>query len=341
MRKKVLEVQDLKVSFHTYSGEVQAVRGVSFDLFEEETIAIVGESGSGKSVTAKSLMKLIHDPGEIKPSSKVFINDANILEYNTKKLNEFRGTIVSMIFQDALASLNPTKRVGYQVAQSLKLHTDLSNTEINTRVLEMMNQVNIPAPERRIRQYPHEFSGGMRQRVMIAMALINNPKILIADEPTTALDVTVQAQILKLIKKMQVQNKMSVIMITHDLGVVAGMAERVLVMYGGMIVESGTTRDIFYNPKHPYTWALLNSVPKLNSDKSEELYSIKGSPPDLLSPPAGCPFAPRCEHRMGICNRLMPPKYSSEDQHTVSCWLMNDKAPKVDLFKRIEVGYNG
>lgn len=341
MRKKVLEVQDLQVSFHTYSGEVKAVRGVSFDLFEEETIAIVGESGSGKSVTAKSMMKLIHDPGEIKPCSKVYMNGSNILDYTTKQLNDFRGTMVSMIFQDALASLNPTKRVGYQVAQSLKLHTKLSKKEIDKRVLEMMKQVNIPVPENRVRQYPHEFSGGMRQRVMIAMALINNPKILIADEPTTALDVTVQAQIINLIKSMQKKNNMSVIMITHDLGVVAGMSDRVLVMYGGTIVESGTTREIFYNSKHPYTWALLNSVPKLDSDKAVELYSIKGSPPDLLAPPAGCPFAPRCEHRMGICNRLMPPKYDVGNGHTASCWLLNEKAPKIDLFKGNEVGNNG
>lgn len=337
MSKKLLEVNNLCVSFKTYSGEVQAVRDVSFDLMEGETIAIVGESGSGKSVTSKAIMQLIHEPGIIKEGSSVKLDNQELIGLSYNEMRRYRGKQVSMIFQDALASLNPTRKVGKQVAQSLIIHHNMKPDEAYKKAVEMLRTVKIPDPERRANQYPHEFSGGMRQRAMIAMALINNPKVLIADEPTTALDVTVQAQIMKLIDDMKKEIGTSVILITHDLGVVAGTANRVFVMYGGKIVESGTTRDIFYNPRHPYTWALLNSVPRLNTKRKDVLYSIKGTPPDLLIPPPGCPFAPRCEYRLNICNRRMPEYYDIEEGHKSACWLCDKNAPAIEKFKRVEV----
>lgn len=337
MSDKLLEVKNLEVSFHTYSGEVKAVRNISFDLMRGETIAIVGESGSGKSVTSKSIMQLIHKPGEIKPTSSIKLDGKELVGLSFNEMRKYRGEQVSMIFQDALASLNPTRRIGQQVAESLIIHHGVEKKEAMKQAVEMLRLVKVPDPERRARQYPHEFSGGMRQRAMIAMALINKPKVLIADEPTTALDVTVQAQIMNLIADMKKEIGTSIILITHDLGVVAGSAARVFVMYGGKIVESGTTEEIFYNPKHPYTWALLNSVPRLNTAHKDELYSIKGTPPDLLTPPAGCPFAPRCDHRMGVCNRLMPPEFAVGEGHGASCWLCHEKAPVVDVFKKLEV----
>ncbi len=334
---KMLEVNNLEVSFHTYSGEVKAVRGISFDLTEGETVAIVGESGSGKSVTSKAIMQLIHKPGEIKSTSSVKLDGEELIGLNYNEMRKFRGAQVSMIFQDALASLNPTRKVGKQIAESLIIHHNIPKKEAFKQAIEMLRVVKIPDPERRANQYPHEFSGGMRQRVMIAMALINRPKVLIADEPTTALDVTVQAQIMKLIDDMKKECNTSVILITHDLGVVAGSARRVFVMYGGKIVESGLTTDIFNNPKHPYTWALLNSVPRLNTSHKDELYSIKGTPPDLLLPPKGCPFAPRCEHRLNICNRKMPEYYYFENEQRAACWLCDPKAPETSGFKKVEV----
>ncbi len=270
-QNKMLEVKDLEVSFHVYSGEVKAVRGISFDLMEGETIAIVGESGSGKSVTSKAIMQLIHEPGEIKSTSSVKLDGDELIGLNFDQMRKYRGRQVSMIFQDALASLNPTRKVGKQIAESLIIHHKIPKKEAFKQAVEMLRTVKIPDPERRANQYPHEFSGGMRQRAMIAMALINRPKVLIADEPTTALDVTVQAQIMQLIADMKKEINTSVILITHDLGVVAGSANRVFVMYGGKIVESGLTTDIFYHPKHPYTWALLNSVPRLNTEHKDEL----------------------------------------------------------------------
>ncbi|MFI3252780.1 MAG: ABC transporter ATP-binding protein [Eubacteriales bacterium] len=333
----LLDVKNLEVSFHTYSGEVKAVRNISFDLKRGETIAIVGESGSGKSVTSKAIMQLIHKPGEIKSTSSIKLEDKELVGLSYNEMRKYRGEQVSMIFQDALASLNPTRRIGQQVAESLIIHHGVPKKEALLQAVEMLRLVKVPDPERRARQYPHEFSGGMRQRAMIAMALINKPKVLIADEPTTALDVTVQAQIMELIADMKEEIGTSVILITHDLGVVAGAAARVFVMYGGKIVESGSTEEIFYNPKHPYTWALLNSVPRLNIAHKEELYSIKGTPPDLLTPPAGCPFAPRCDHRMSICNRLLPEEFEISQGHTSSCWLSHEKAPVVDVFQKLEV----
>ncbi|MDP4088103.1 MAG: ABC transporter ATP-binding protein [Bacillota bacterium] len=333
---KILEVKDLRVSFHTYAGEVQAVRGVSFDIEEGEALAIVGESGCGKSITAKSIMRLIAEPpGEIKEGSKIICAGKDVLSLNNKQLQNFRGGDVSMIFQDPMTSLNPTMKLGKQIAEVIQIHRGLNKKEALGEVVKLLKLVNIPNAEERINQYPFEFSGGMRQRIMIAMALACNPKLLIADEPTTALDVTIQAQIMNLIYDLQKKFGTSVILITHDLGVVAEFADKIQVMYAGVIVERGTIDEIFYDPKHPYTWALLNSMPTLETEHKGKLYSISGTPPDLLAPPTGCPFAARCEYAMGICKEAMPEESALSDSHKVNCWLTHPQAPKVELpFKK-------
>ena len=322
---KILEVKNLKVSYHTYAGEVKSVRGVSFDLKEGEAIAIVGESGCGKSVTAKSIMGLIKGPqGEIKQGSEILYHGDNILNYNKKQWQAYKGGEVAIIFQDALASLNPTMRVGKQIMENLMAHKHMTKDEAKKEAIRMLQRVGIPEPEKRVRQYPHEFSGGMRQRVMIAIALACEPKLLIADEPTTALDVTIQAQILELMMDLKEKLGMAIIMITHDLGVVASMCDRIAVMYAGRIVEYGTTDDIFYNPKHEYTKGLLKSIPRLDAKEHERLVPIEGTPIDLLNPPAGCPFAPRCSNCMKICLREMAPVTTFDDVHYTQCW-MNQK----------------
>ncbi|PRR76849.1 Oligopeptide transport ATP-binding protein OppD [Clostridium liquoris] len=329
---KLLEVKDLKVSFHTYAGEVQSVRGVSFDLEKGETLAIVGESGCGKTITSKSIMRLIATPpGEIKKGSQIFFEGKDVLKMSDKELRDLRGEDISMIFQDPMTSLNPTMKIGNQIAESLIIHRGMNKKEALKEAVKMLKVVNIPNAEKRSKQYPHEFSGGMRQRAMIAIALACNPKILIADEPTTALDVTIQAQIMDLIKELQNKLDTAVILITHDLGVVASVASRIQVMYAGMIIERGTTEEIFYNPKHPYTWALLQSVPRLDTKHKNQLYSIKGTPPDLLKPPVGCPFASRCEYCMQICRDEMPEITKISDTHSVQCWLQHPLAPKVEV----------
>ena len=319
---KLLEVKDLKVSFHTYAGEVQAVRGVSFDLEEGETIAIVGESGSGKSVTSKAIMGLIATPpGEVKKESNIIFNGIDILDFSEKQWEDYRGKDTGMIFQDPMTSLNPTMKIGKQIAEGILKHQKISKKEAMNRAIELLRKVNIPNPEERINQYPHEFSGGMRQRVVIAIALACNPKLMIADEPTTALDVTIQAQIIKLLKEIQKTNNSSIIMITHDLGVVAGMADKIAVMYAGQIVEAGTVDEIFENPQHPYTYALLNAVPRLDIENKSELYVIPGTPPDLIAPPKGCGFSTRCRHCMEICKQI-PPEYEQfSATHEAMCWL--------------------
>jgi oligopeptide transport system ATP-binding protein len=330
--EKVLDVKDLRVSFHTYAGEVQSVRGVSFHLNKGETLAIVGESGCGKTVTAKSLMRLIQTPpGEVKEGSEILFDGKNIANMNEHELRELRGSEISMIFQDPMTSLNPTMKIGNQIAESLVIHRGMSKQEAFNEAVKMLKLVNIPNAEKRANQYPHEFSGGMRQRAMIAIALACNPKILIADEPTTALDVTIQAQIMDLIADLQNKLGTAVVLITHDLGVVADVAHRIQVMYAGKIIERGTTEEIFYNPQHPYTWALLRSVPRLDTGHKEQLYSIKGTPPDLLKPPVGCPFAARCEYAMPICKEAMPEVTKLSDTHEVLCWLKHPLAPKVEL----------
>lgn len=328
MKRKVLEVSELSVSFHTYGGEVQAVRDVNFDLYEKETLAIVGESGSGKSVTVQSIMRLIAmPPGEFK-SGSVMMDGEDLVQKSEKQMEAIRGKSMGMIFQDPMTSLNPTMRIGTQITEGLIKHQNMSKRKAKERGLELLRLVGIPNPERRINQYPHEFSGGMRQRAMIAIALSCNPKVLIADEPTTALDVTIQAQILDLLRGLQEETNTSVILITHDLGVVANAADRVAVMYGGKIVETGSVDEIFYKAKHPYTWGLLGSMPKLHAE-SEELQSIPGSPPDLKDPPKGCPFAARCPYAMKVCDQHMPEYTGVSTTHKAACWLLDERAPDV------------
>lgn len=330
--KPILEVNNLRVSYHTYAGEVQSVRGVSFSLDKGEAIAIVGESGCGKSVTAKSIIGLIKGPqGEIKEGSEILYNGENILSYDKKQWKKYKGGECAIIFQDALASLNPTMRVGNQIMENLMGHKNMTKQEAAKEAIEMLRLVGIPEPEKRVKQYPHEFSGGMRQRVMIAIAFACDPKVLICDEPTTALDVTIQGQILDIIKELQKKNSTSVIMITHDLGVVANIAQKIAVMYSGIIVEYGNSRDIFYRPRHPYTWALIQSVPRLDLKNKQELATIPGIPPDLLNPPVGCPFSTRCQYCMPICKEKMPDKTEFGDGHTAACWLHHLMAPKVDM----------
>ena len=329
---KLLEVKNLRVSYHTYAGEVQSVRGVSFDVNEGEAVAIVGESGCGKSVTSKSIMGLIKTPpGEIKEGSEIFYKGKNILEFTPKEWSNYRGNEVSIIFQDALASLNPTMTVGKQIVENLMMHRSMTKSEAFEEAIRLLKLVGIPNAEERVKQYPHEYSGGMRQRAMIAIAYACQPNLLIADEPTTALDVTIQAQIMDLIKDLQKQMNTAVILITHDLGVVANVAKRIVVMYSGTIVERGSTEDIFYRPKHPYTCALLKAVPRLDLSNKQKLASIEGTPPDLISPPKGCPFCTRCEHCMEICCEKAPEITYFEDGHEAACWLHHPLAPKDNL----------
>lgn len=329
---KLLEVKNLRVSYHTYAGEVQSVRGVSFSLDKSESMAIVGESGCGKTVTSKTILGLIQTPpGEIKKGSSIVFDGKEILKFSEKEWEKFRGSEVSMVFQDPMTSLNPTMRVGNQIAESLIIHNGMSKKEAFQEAVKMLQLVEIPNAESRAKQYPFEFSGGMRQRAMIAIALSCNPKLLIADEPTTALDVTIQAQIIDLMKDLQKKLGTAIILITHDLGVVADIAQNVLVMYAGQIVERGTTDDIFYNPQHPYTISLLKSVPRLDSNKKEDLVSIHGTPPDLIAPPKGCPFATRCVYCMPICKEAPPEVTEISSTHQASCWLHHPYAPKVDI----------
>lgn len=333
---KLLEVKNLKVSYHTYAGEVQSVRGVDFELDKGESLAIVGESGCGKTVTSKTIMGLISTPpGEIKQDSEILFEGKNILKFSEKEWQQFRGKEVSMIFQDPMTSLNPTMKVGLQIAESLIVHRGMSKPEALKEATRMLEIVNIPNAKERVNQYPHQFSGGMRQRVMIAIALACNPQLLIADEPTTALDVTIQAQIMDLLKELQNKFGTAIIMITHDLGVVAGMAQKIAVMYAGKIIEKGFVDEIFENPKHPYTVALLNAVPRLDLKNKEKLVSIHGTPPDLLAPPEGCAFASRCSYCMRIC-KMKPPTISKiSETHEVSCWLQHPLAVKVNLAEEV------
>ena len=325
----LLEVKDLKVSYHSYAGEVQSVRGVNFTVDTGESVAIVGESGCGKSVTAKTIMGLIQTPpGEIKKESQILFEGKNLLEMNEKEWQAYRGSACAIVFQDALAALNPTLTIGRQIAEKIMIHTDMNKEAAWKEAERLLTLVGIPNPAKRLKQYPHEFSGGMRQRAMIAIALACQPKLLIADEPTTALDVTIQADIIDLLKDLQKEFKMAVIMITHDLGIVADIATKIVVMYAGKVVETGSNYDVFYNPKHPYTQALLRAVPRLDVDEDQELESIEGTPPNMIAPPAGCAFCTRCKHCMKICQKLEPPTYEFEDGHTAQCWLYHEYAQK-------------
>lgn len=321
MSEKLLEIKDEKLSFFTPAGEVKALNGVSFSMNEGEVLGIVGESGSGKSVTAYSIMGLTAYPGKL-IGGTIYFNGHQIEKMSEKEMRKIRGNEVSIIFQDPMTSLNPVYTIGNQITEVIRLHTGKSKKEAYDRAKELLELVGINEPAKRLKQYPHELSGGMRQRVMIAIALACEPKLLIADEPTTALDVTIQAQILELMQELRQKLGMSIIMITHDLGVVASMCERIAVMYAGHIVEYGTADEIFYEPKHEYTKGLINSIPKLSAQEIERLVPIEGQPVDLLNPPAGCPFAPRCANCMKICLCEMPPKTELSDTHYSHCWLL-------------------
>lgn len=336
--EKLLDVNNLRVSFNTYAGEVKAVRGVSFELNEGETLAFVGESGCGKTVTAKAIMRLLQKPfAEIKEGSQVVYRGQDVLKMSKKELQNYRGDEVSMIFQDPMTSLNPTMTVGKQIMESLILHRGLDKKAAREEAINMLKLVKIPDAEKRVDAYPHEMSGGMRQRVMIDIALSCNPALLIADEPTTALDVTIQAQIMELLGELKKELNTAIILVTHDLGVVADFADRIQVMYAGQVIERGTVREIFHNAKHPYTWALLSSVPRLDTENKQELYALQGTPPDLINELNHCPFAARCEYCMGICKEAMPEETLVDGTHKVSCWLQHPDAPKVKSFYEKEV----
>jgi oligopeptide transport system ATP-binding protein len=328
--QSILEVRDLRVSFSTYAGEVQAVRDVSFDLRRGETLAIVGESGSGKSVTAKSIMRLLPEANTLIKGGEILFEEQDILKLSEQQMQKIRGSKIAMVFQDPMTSLDPTMKIERQITESLKIHLGLSGQRARERAVELLTLVGISNPEDRIKQYPHQFSGGMRQRVVIAIALACDPQILIADEPTTALDVTIQAQILELLRELQERLGMSVILITHDLGVVAHTAHRVAVMYAGKVVETGTLRETFYDPQMPYTWGLLASIPLPTADRGQELIPIPGSPPDMLDPPKGCPFTARCPYSMRVCADEVPEYTTFSPEHKAACWLHHPMAPNVE-----------
>jgi oligopeptide transport system ATP-binding protein len=335
--EKILQVTNLKTSFFTYAGEVQAVRGVTFDVNKGEALAIVGESACGKSVTMQSVMRLIPTPpGKIKAGSVLF-DGRELTTLTEKQMQQVRGRDMSMIFQDPMTSLNPTMTIGRQISEGLIKHQHMTKAEAAKRAVEMLDLVGIANPEKRVREYPHQFSGGMRQRGMIAIALACNPKLLVADEPTTALDVTIQAQIMDLLKDLQKRLGMSIVLITHNLGVVADISQRVIVMYAGQIVERGSLDDIFYRPQHPYTVGLLSSVPRVDSakDARKRLIPIEGTPPDLFSPPKGCGYSARCPFAMKICREMQPPVTELGEGHAAMCWLHHSLAPKIDLAAQV------
>ena len=322
---RLLEVNQLRVQIETQHGTVQAARGVSFHLDEQETLAIVGESGSGKSISVKSIMGLLPKNGKIVEGS-ILMEGKDLAKFSERQMQSVRGSDISMIFQDPMTSLNPTMTIGKQIVEVLKEHRkDMSKVQMKERALELISLVGISNPEARFDQYPHQLSGGMRQRVVIAVALACDPRILIADEPTTALDVTIQAQILDLMRDLQKKIKTSIIIITHNLGVVANIADRVAVMYGGQLVETADVRDLFYETAHPYTKGLLASIPKA-SEKGNELTAIPGTPPDLMEPPKGCPFAARCTKTMEVCRQYPPEDMLCGENHHVRCWLLDERA---------------
>lgn len=341
MTEPILEVKNLHVSFKTFAGINRAVRGVDFTLNKGETLAIVGESGSGKSVTSNAIMRLIPQPPGIYDSGEILFNGVDLLSLSENQMAKIRGKEIAMIFQDPMTSLNPTIKIGKQIMEVMKIHDkSISDSDAKAKALQLLERVGIPEASKRFNQYPHQFSGGMRQRVVISIALAANPQLLIADEPTTALDVTIQAQIIELMKEIQREENSSIIFITHDLGVVANVADKVAVMYAGQIVEYGDVNEIFYNPKHPYTWGLLGSMPDLSSDSNEDLFTIPGAPPNLINPPKGDAFAPRNPFSMAIDYEEEPPLYKVNDNHYAKTWLLHPQAPKVEMpaiiSKRIE-----
>ncbi len=323
----ILEVKDLHTNFYTSNGVVQAVRGVSFSLEKGEILGIVGESGSGKSVTCMSILQLLSNTARV-TQGEVHFQGKNLVTLNKKEIRQIRGGKISMVFQDPMSSLNPLMRIGEQIGEMIREHNrGMSKKEVEAEVVRLMGLVRIPEPEKRLRSFPHEFSGGMRQRVMIAMALACQPDVLIADEPTTALDVTIQDQILKLMRSLQKEFQRSVIFITHDLGVVAELCSRVIVMYGGLIMEEALIDDLFEHPAHPYTMGLLRSIPGASQDRSQRLVPIPGSPPDMLNPPKGCPFVHRCPYARNICAQELPPYTQLDATHRSMCWLLSPDAP--------------
>ena len=322
--KHLIDIEDLRVSFFTPGGEVQAVRGVSWFLNEGEALGIVGESGSGKSVSAYAIMRLLQSPGRV-IGGTIRFNGVDMLSLSESDMRHIRGNDIAMIFQDPMTSLNPVYTVGNQLYEPLKLHRNMKGKEAKKRAIELLGMVGIPNPARRLKQYPFEFSGGMRQRAMISMALACEPKLLIADEPTTALDVTIQAQILEIMKDLKKRCCMSIVLITHDLGIVSDICDKIIIMYSGEIMEYGPIETLFANPKHPYTIGLIRSLPKIDQKEGEPLTPIEGSPVDLMHPPAGCPFAPRCEHCMKVCLTEKPPYFELEPGHYSACWLQYDR----------------
>ena len=322
--KHLIDIEDLRVSFFTPGGEVQAVRGVSWFLNEGEALGIVGESGSGKSVSAYAIMRLLQSPGRV-IGGTIRFNGVDMLSLSESDMRHIRGNDIAMIFQDPMTSLNPVYTVGDQLREPLKLHLNMKGKEATKRAEELLAMVGIPDPKRRLKQYPFEFSGGMRQRAMISMALACEPKLLIADEPTTALDVTIQAQILEIMKDLKQRCCMSIVLITHDLGIVSDICDKIIIMYSGEIMEYGPIETLFANPKHPYTIGLIRSLPKIDQKEGEPLTPIEGSPVDLMHPPAGCPFAPRCEHCMKVCLTEKPPYFELEPGHYSACWLQYDR----------------
>ena len=332
MSETILSIENLRIHFETFAGEVQAIRGVNLKLQKGETLALVGESGSGKSVTAKSVMKLLSNNAVVKEGSITFKGE-NILEKSERDMQSIRGKEIAMVFQDPMTSLDPTMKIGKQITEVIIKHEKASKEEANKRAEELLELVGIPNAKERMKQYPHQFSGGQRQRIVIAIALACNPDVLIADEPTTALDVTIQAQILELLKELQQQFQMAIIFITHDLGVVANVADRVAVMYAGKVVEVGTAEEVFYNPQHPYTWGLLRSMPTLHT--GDTLYAIPGSPPDLLDPPIGDAFALRSDVALEIDRVKEPPMFEVSPTHFAATWLLDPRAPKVPVPEEI------
>ena len=340
-KQKLLEVKNLHVSFFTPAGEVKAVNGISYDVDYDEVMGIVGESGSGKSVEAYSIIGLLQSPGKVMEGS-ITLEGEDMLAKSPSEMIDYRGSQVAMIFQNPMTCLNPVYTIGNQLTEALCAHDkSISKEEADKRAMEMLEQVGINNVEKRMKQYPHELSGGMRQRVMIAMGLICHPKLLIADEPTTALDVTIQAQILELMKELQKKNHMGIIFITHNLGVVAEVCDKVSVMYAGKMVEQGPVDDIFYQPGHPYTMGLLRSMPRVDAESYERLIPIEGTPVDMLNPPEGCPFAPRCEHAMKVCLQKMPPYVELGDNHRAACWLRVQDAINVQKEAQKKEGTEG
>jgi oligopeptide transport system ATP-binding protein len=325
MNSSLLNIRHLETRFFTNDGVVHAVNGISYTVNLGETIGIVGESGSGKSISVLSILRLIPDPPGKITNGEILFEGMDLLKMNEKALRRIRGHQISMIFQDPMTSLNPVLTIGKQITESIQLHLGLTKKQAKLRAIELLQQVGIPDAKRRINQYPHQFSGGMRQRVMIAMGLACQPKLLIADEPTTALDVTIQAQVVELIKKLRKEMGMSIIWITHDLALLARLADRILVMYGGQIVEQATVNQLYQNPRHPYTIGLLNSLPRLDGDRAPKLQAIEGVPPDLINYPKGCPFAPRCAFAIDHCLEEDPILESVEPQHNVACWVKPER----------------